>query len=213
METKDPVCGMTVSNPAKHSSLVDGKTYVFCSPDCKSKFDGNRSAYMSGQSPVPMAEKPNFTPLALIFLGVIVLAFVKYKIFGGSGAGHAMYDFMGMFFVVFAGFKLLDVKGFAEAYSTYDIVAKKSHAYAMAYPFIELGLGLAYLFRWNVYAVNWVTFALMAVSSIGVIRAVRSKRKIQCACLGTKIKLPMTKITLVEDILMAVMALGMALVS
>ncbi len=123
----------------------------------------------------------------------------------------AMYDFMGMFFVAFAGFKLLDVKGFAEAYRTYDIVAKKSRAYALTYPFIELMLGAAYLLRWNVDMVNGVTFVVMSVSSIGVIRAVRSKRRIQCACLGTRIKLPMTKITLLEDVLMAGMAFAMIL--
>jgi YHS domain-containing protein len=206
--SKDPVCGMDVNEPYKHSSEWQGKTYGFCSQGCKIKFDKTPAAFAQSHPPVAMPEKTDFTPLALIFSGVFLAAFIKYM-FTGSSISDAMYDFMGMFFVVFAGFKLLDVKGFAEAYATYDIVAKKSRAYAAAYPFIELALGLAYLIRWNVDAVNWATFILMSVSSIGVIQAVKTKRKIQCACLGTKIKLPMTKITLLEDILMAVMALGM----
>jgi len=39
---KDPVCGMQV-DPAKAagSSVHDGRTYYFCSPSCKQKFDAN----------------------------------------------------------------------------------------------------------------------------------------------------------------------------
>jgi YHS domain-containing protein len=208
---KDPVCGMDVSTPAKYSSTWQGRDYAFCSQGCKTKFDSRPAAFMGPAPAVPMMEKPDFTPLALIFGGILALTAGKYALSGGSGWVDAMYDFMGMFFTVFAGFKLLDVQGFADAYSTYDIVAKKSRAYALSYPFIELALGLAYLFRANVDALNWAAFVLMSVSSIGVIQAVKNKRKIQCACLGTRIKLPMTKITLLEDLLMAAMALTMIL--
>ncbi len=40
-------------------------------------------------------------------------------------------------------------------------------------------------------------------------QALLQKRTIQCACLGTALKLPMTKVTLGEDLLMGLMALGM----
>jgi hypothetical protein len=42
-----------------------------------------------------------------------------------------------------------------------------------------------------------------------VIRSLLARRKIQCACLGTFFDLPMSTVTLVEDALMAVMALVM----
>jgi YHS domain-containing protein len=200
--SKDPICGMDVPLPARITSVREGKSYAFCSVGCKAKFEGKNKEEK---------DKTDFTPLFLIFLGVIILSAGKFFLLGESGAGEAMYDFMGFFFVVFAGFKLMDVKGFAEAYATYDILAKKSRAYALAYPFIELGLGVGYLFRWNPGVMNWTTLLLMSVSSIGVLQAIRQKRKIQCACLGTKIKLPMTKITLFEDLLMVLMALAMIL--
>ncbi len=44
---KDPVCGMTV-DPAKAAgrSEYQGKTYLFCSAGCKSKFDGRPDRYL-----------------------------------------------------------------------------------------------------------------------------------------------------------------------
>jgi copper chaperone CopZ len=120
-----------------------------------------------------------------------------------------MQNFMGGFFVVFSLFKMINLKGFADGYSTYDIVAKRSRAYALAFPFIELGLGIAYLTGFWPLVTNLVTFALMGVGSVGVAKALRERRSIQCACLGTALKLPMTKVTLGEDVVMGLMALGM----
>jgi len=45
------------------------------------------------------------------------------------------------------------------------------------------------------------------VSSVGVIQSVLNKRKIRCACLGAVFNLPMSTITILEDLLMAGMAL------
>ena len=156
--------------------------------------------------------RPSLYPLVLIvgfIAGIAGLAtFVR-----GDGSWHTfMLDFMAGFFLVFSFFKLLDLRGFADAYATYDIVAKRSRAYAMVYPFIELALGVAYLVRWQPTVTNSVALGLMLVGSIGVLRAVLSRRAIRCACLGTALNLPMTTVTLVEDLGMAAMA-AVALVS
>ena len=120
-----------------------------------------------------------------------------------------MKNFMGGFFVIFSLFKMIDLNGFADGYSTYDVIAKRSRGYAIAYPFIELALGVAYLLAWNLRLTNAITFGLMSIGTIGVAKALLEKRRIQCACLGTALKLPMTKVTLVEDVGMAAMALAM----
>lgn len=117
-----------------------------------------------------------------------------------------MSDFMGGFFVVFAFFKLLDLRGFADSYQSYDIVAARLRAYAFAYPFIELLLGAAYLARFQLFYTNLVTIVVMSVGGIGVLQSVLSQRKIQCACLGTVFNLPMSTVTLVEDFGMVAMA-------
>lgn len=118
----------------------------------------------------------------------------------------AMLDFMAGFFLVFSFFKLLNLRGFADAYQTYDVLAARSRPWALAYPFIELALGIAYLTRWNLTITNAATLALMLLGSVGVLRALLAKRRIRCACLGTALNLPMTTITLVEDLAMAAMA-------
>ena len=43
----DPVCGMNVDDQkAAAQSTYAGKTYYFCCPGCKSKFDGNPQQYL-----------------------------------------------------------------------------------------------------------------------------------------------------------------------
>ena len=145
-------------------------------------------------------------PLFVIVSYLVGAVFVRALIAGDFTAHSLMSNFMGGFFVLFSLFKMIDVKGFAEGYSTYDIVAKRSEIYAKTYPFIELALGLLYLIGIAPVATNILTLVLMSVGSIGVIQALRQKRTIQCACLGTALKLPMTKVTLAEDVGMGLMA-------
>ena len=81
--------------------------------------------------------------------------------------------------------------------------------YAYAYPFIEIALSVMYLGRYQLTLVNIVTVVLMLVSSIGVAQKLAKKEEIACACLGVVFKIPMTYVTLAEDVLMGVMALIM----
>ena len=117
-----------------------------------------------------------------------------------------MSDFMAGFFVVFSFFKLLNLSGFVQAYRGYDLIAAKSAAYAWAYPFIELALGVAYLTRWQPQITHAATLVVMLISAAGVLNALRKRQLIECACLGTVFKLPMSKVTLIEDLSMALMA-------
>ncbi len=43
---KDPVCGMQVEeSKAAGTSVYQGKTFYFCAPGCKAKFDQNPAQY------------------------------------------------------------------------------------------------------------------------------------------------------------------------
>jgi copper chaperone CopZ len=117
-----------------------------------------------------------------------------------------MQNFMAGFFIIFSFFKLLDLSGFANSYAMYDLLAKRSKPYAYLYPFIELGLGLGYVLQLHMTAVYWVTLVVMGFSSIGVILAVSKKQTIRCACLGTGFNLPMSTVTIIEDLVMVAMA-------
>jgi Cu+-exporting ATPase len=44
--TKDPVCGMNISEQtASQQAQHEGKTYYFCSSDCKQEFEENPEQY------------------------------------------------------------------------------------------------------------------------------------------------------------------------
>ena len=144
---------------------------------------------------------------------IILLAYLLLVITAASiASGHfhlteAMRLFMGGFFIAFSFFKMLDLRGFADAYRSYDLVAKAWPGYGFVYPFIELALGLAYLAAWQPFGVNLATAVIMGVSLVGVIKAVTSKQTIRCACLGTVFNLPMSTVTIIEDGLMLAMAI------
>lgn len=117
-----------------------------------------------------------------------------------------MRFFMAGFFLAFSFFKMLDIAGFADSYMGYDLLAKRWRGYGYIYPFIELALGIAYLIDFQPYAINIITIAVMGFSTIGVMQSVLNKQKIRCACLGTGFNLPMTTVTIIEDLLMVAMA-------
>jgi copper chaperone CopZ len=150
-----------------------------------------------------------YKPLILIFVfitGVSLMISYDAQNFHWM---RFMTAFMSAFFLVFSFFKFLDLKGFAGSYATYDLLAAKLPAYGLAYPFIELGLGLAYLTGFNLFYTNLATVIIMSFSSIGVIQSVLGKNKIQCACLGTVFNFPMSTVTIIEDLLMVGMAASM----
>ena len=120
-----------------------------------------------------------------------------------------MRFFMAGFFLSFSFFKLINLKGFTESYAMYDIIAKRFTAWGTIYAFIELGLGIAFVVNFNPVATNWITLIVMSVSIIGVLQSVLNKKKIQCACLGAVFNLPMSTLTIIEDLLMIAMSAAM----
>lgn len=143
-----------------------------------------------------------YKPVLLIFAYITGITLLIEWIQGDFLWMRWMNNFMAGFFLLFSFFKLLNLKGFVESYSMYDIVAKQWKAWGYLYAFIELALGIAFLTGFNPLVTNAVTFVVMTVSIIGVLQSVLNKRKIKCACLGDVFNLPMSSITILEDSLM-----------
>ncbi len=150
-----------------------------------------------------------YKPLIFVFFYILLVTLAIEMASGNFVLHRFMPNFMAGFFLVFSFFKLLDLAGFASSYAMYDLLAKRVYAYGFIYPFIELGLGTLYLLDYRPMLANAITLIVMTFSSIGVILAVMNKQKIRCACLGTGFNLPMTTVTIIEDLLMAGMALWM----
>jgi cation transport ATPase len=147
-----------------------------------------------------------YKPILIIGAYIIGITFLVEAASGVFDLQNWMSNFMGAFFIVFSFFKMLDLKGFAESYSSYNIVAKKWMSWGYVYAFIELLLGIAFLTRIDPLITNATTLVVMAVSIVGVLQTVLSKRKIKCACLGSVFNLPMSTITVIEDGLMIIMS-------
>ena len=146
-------------------------------------------------------------PLGIIFLYITI----------GSNLMHLndwtleafMLDFMGLFFIVFSFFKMLDLKGFPGSFRMYDPVAKRVPLYGWIYPFIETALGLMFLIRFEVEIALIFTIIILGITTFGVTKTLLNKKSIKCACLGTVLNLPMTEATFIENFIMITMAVYM----
>ncbi len=113
---------------------------------------------------------------------------------------------MGFFLCVFALLKLFSPSAFADGFQMYDLIARRVHGYAYVYPVIELALGLVYFSFWQPHVIYVATIIVMAIGSIGVVSALRQGLDINCPCMGSVLNVPLSTVTLTEDIAMVVMA-------
>ncbi|TYP97850.1 heavy-metal-associated domain-containing protein [Tenacibaculum adriaticum] len=174
--------------PSKYTISLKKETIVVNKEEEKSKFQ---------------QLKPLFLILFYITTASVLL---HYKEWSWQGF---MLDFMGLFYIVFSFFKMLDLKGFPDSFSMYDPLAKKVPMYAKIYPFIETALGLMFLLRFKVGIALIATILILGVTTFGVTKTLLDKKAIRCACLGTALNLPMTEATFIENIIMLVMAILM----
>ena len=150
-----------------------------------------------------------YKPILLIFFYISLITVLIQTANHHFDYMQAMQHFMAGFFLVFSFFKMLNLKGFAESYMMYDVLARKIPVWGYIYAFLEFGLGISYLLNFNPIFTNAVTFIVMTISIIGVLQSVLNKKKIQCACLGAVFNLPMSTVTIIEDGLMIIMSLIM----
>ena len=132
---------------------------------------------------------PLIVVISIILLTTITLAYEDASQ-GAYSLANTIEYFMIGFFLVFAGFKLMDIHGFAEGYSTYDLLA----------------FAVLMILSVQMQAVLWAELVVMLFSGIGVAIKIAKGEKFQCACLGTFLKVPLTYVTLIEDFGMAGLA-------
>lgn len=89
-QVTDPVCGMTIdSDKATGQSQYEGRTFYFCSAQCKRQFDADPKRY-AGKTPSATAERadtleqhePRYTKAG----GMVAPKF------GSAGSGGAEYE-------------------------------------------------------------------------------------------------------------------------
>lgn len=160
---------------------------------------------------VSSTESDNYTPLIVVFLFIFILTIIDVNLFAQPNVSEFLMSFEGYFFVLFALFKLVDLKSFASGFSNYDLIAKNFYGYGYVYPFIELILGICFLARVYMLPAIILTIVVSVIGGLGVLIELRKNRKIKCACLGSVINLPLSTISFIEYGLMGLMALYMLL--
>ena len=147
--------------------------------------------------------------LALVLVSALVASALKHSYGPGVHPVRWMHAFMGFFLAAFALLKLFDLRGFADGFQMYDLLARRFRAYALIYPFIELALALGYLAFWRPTTVYLATFIVLGFGALGVVSALRRGLDVNCACMGNTLKVPLSTVALIENVSMAGMALAM----
>jgi hypothetical protein len=148
----------------------------------------------------------DYLPLAVIVAASIATGFAEFAATRGGNIASWMINGMGFFLITLSLLKFFDLPGFADGFQMYDLLARRTRVYAYIYPFIEFSLGLAYVAHFRLSAVFASTIALMVFGVIGVIRGLAKGLDIECACMGTMLHVPLSTVTLTEDLGMAAMA-------
>ena len=153
-----------------------------------------------------------FIPFYLAMMAVFIYTAAHQIVLGQWKGMIAMNDIMGIRFILFGVLKLLDLEGFVKTFMQYDIVAKKRKPYWYLFPFLEIVLGIAYLRDIQMQyrlTINIVTVLIVGITGIWIFYALKTKKDIDCVCMGTKFPLPMSIINLIENIAMGAMAVIM----
>jgi copper chaperone CopZ len=166
---------------------------------------GPKYAVKDLNNEVKFSKLKELFPLFLIFVYLIFGALYLER--SDLNLDDLMLSFMGLFFIVFSFFKFLGYKSFPSSFATYDPVAKVIPFYGWLYPFIETILGISFLLRLELNLVLIATLVILSVTTFGVLKSLKQKDQIKCACLGTVLNLPMTEATLIENLLMIFMSL------
>ena len=117
-----------------------------------------------------------------------------------------MNNIMGCIFILFGFLKIVNLPKFVQIFNKYDIISQKIPSYGYLYPFIEIALGIAYLKKYKLHNVNSITIILMIISFISVVISIRKGQKLRCGCLGSFLHIPLSYVTLSENIVMGLMS-------
>ncbi len=156
----------------------------------------------------PLESPVEYLKFAGVILGITFMSLLLSE-WRGWGLMEFMANFMGVFFIVFGAFKLVNLQMFVLTYRGYDILAKRFRFWGWLFPFVELALGVGYLLFGSAVWLNLLTIFITGLAGIGVIKELRRKSAMKCACLGTVIRLPLSKISFVENFAMLAMAIIM----
>lgn len=160
----------------------------------------------SGHKHAETNTKVEYYKLIGVFVFIVWLGVVLTNVFAHWHWMHVFDNVMAAFFLVFGSFKLVGYTIFASGYREYDIIAKRFAPWGYIYPFVELALGLLLAGQFAPFLLNILVLVLTSVNSVGVWQKLQDKKRPYCLCLGSIIRLPLSTISLYENVVMGAMA-------
>ncbi len=161
--------------------------------------------------PVRDPAATSYRPVVAVFAVAALVALAIGHLLGQpplsiTGAGR----FVAVAMMLLAMLKLQDVDRFATMFLGYDLLAQRLPPYATAYPLLELAAGALMLGGlWPVVAIP-IALAIGGIGAVSVVKAVYiDGRSLKCACVGGGSNVPLGSVSLLENVLMVAMALGM----
>ena len=146
----------------------------------------------------------SYKPLFIIFLYIIFatacLPFVEVD--------NYMQNFMGLILLTFSYFKIINLQKFSESFIQYDPLAKIFKPYSSLYPFLEVILGIGFLTSYNIKYVSILTALVTGIGAFGIYKTIKNRQIIECACLGMVFKLPLSRVSLIENLAMFAMSVS-----
>jgi hypothetical protein len=137
---------------------------------------------------------------------IAVSALVAEVLFISYGLVFSI-NFLGLLLILFALVKLFDIDTFVHRFSQYDLISSRVKIYGFLFPVIELVLGLAYLGGYNPRITSYALFGVGVISTLGLLVNFKHRDRLYTASLGSIGKMPLTTMTLLENVLMIGMGL------
>ena len=150
----------------------------------------------------------------ILFTGFVIIYIINYFYLKQKKTNNQkqinnrqlMSNIMGTIFIIFGLLKLVNLPKFVEIFTKYDIISQKIQSYAYIYPFIEIALGIAYLNKYKLKPVNYITIFIMIISIISVLISISRGQNLRCGCLGSFLHIPLSYVTITENVVMIIMS-------
>lgn len=143
----------------------------------------------------------DYLPIIYIYIFSLLIT-LNLTFFNSYLLRNSILVFLGTFSLIFAGLKFYNFKGFIDSFVEYDFISKKVILYAYIFPFFELLFGLSFLFQYEFWLIEFLCLAFFSINLISVLNALLKKQKFMCACLGGLFNVPLSYVSLLENITM-----------
>ena len=155
----------------------------------------------------------SYRPVVALFGMTLLMALAaSFAVYGTPFTARAGEWFIAFSMAVLALLKLQDVESFSTMFLNYDLLAKRWVPYSYAYPFAEGLAGILMIAG----ALTWLSMPVAlfigTVGAVSVFKAVYvDRRELKCACVGGSSNVPLSFVSLTENLMMIAMAVWMAL--